>query len=381
MTLLPCARDQFEIPAHVAYINCAYMSPLSKRVIAAGHRGIAGKAQPWAVRAEDFFTHPDKARKLFAEIVGADSEGVAIVPAATYGMAAATKNLPVAQGEEILVLKDQMPANIYPWQRLADENGASIRLLEREGGESWTDLLMEALSDRTAIIAIPHVHWTDGAMIDLARLAPKARDHGAALVLDLTQSAGAAPTDLGAIQPDFAVAACYKWLTGPYSIGFLWVHPKWREGVPVEEGWATRKGAEDFSRLVDYQHEYAPGARRFDMGERSQHQLLPMAIEGMEQLLEWGIENIYETLTARTLAIADRAQAMGYTSKPVGERAGHYLGLTADRALPKDLVARMAAHDVHLSVRGSSIRLTPHLYNTDEDVNRMFEALGKEMGH
>ena len=165
---------------------------------------------------------------------------------------------------------------------------------------------------------------------------------------------------------------------GPYTIGFMWVHPKWRDGIPVEEGWITRKGANDFSRLVDYQAEYAPGARRYDMGERAQHQLLPMAIEGMQQLLEWGIDDLYETLTTKTEDIARRAGALGFTAKAVGERAGHYLGLYSDHSLPADLVARMAAHDVHLSVRGPCIRLTPHLYNTEEDVERMLNALAIE---
>jgi len=211
--------------------------------------------------------------------------------------------------------------------------------------------------------------------VDLAAVSQTAKAHGAALVLDLTQSAGAMPTDLSAIEPDFAVAACYKWLMGPYSIGFLWVHPKWRGGVPVEEGWIGRKGAEDFSRLVDYQTEYAPGARRFDMGERAQHQLMPMASEGMQQLLDWGVENIYETLTAKTEDIAARAGELGFTAKPVGARAGHYLGLYSDHPLPSDLVQRMAARDVHLSVRGPCIRLTPHIYNTEEDLEHMLKAL------
>ena len=141
-----------------------------------------------------------------------------------------------------------------------------------------------------------------------------------------------------------------------------------------------REGAEDFARLVDYQDAYEPGARRFDMGERSQFQLLPMAAAGMEQLLEWGIENIAETLAARTVIIADAAREFGFRALPVGERAGHYLGLMRPEGLPEGLVQKLTARDIYISVRGSSVRVTPHLYTSDEDIEHFITALADEVG-
>ncbi len=380
MPLISCQRDAFDIPGDVTYLNCAYMSPLPKTVVAAGQAAIAAKSRPWATVPADFFTYPDEARKLFARIVGADSEGVAIVPSVSYAMAAAAKNLPVTKDQEILTLKDQFPSNIYPWRKLAEETRATVRMLSASNnGPGWTELLLDAIGDQTALIGIPHCHWTNGAMIDLERVSAKARAHGAALVLDLTQSAGALPVNLSAIEPDFAVAASYKWLLGPYAIGFMWIHPKWRDGVGLEEGWITREGAEDFARLVDYQDAYEPGARRFDMGERSQFQLLPMAAAGMKQLLDWGIEDIAETLAARTETIADAAAALGFRALPVAERAGHYLGLMRDQGLPEGLVQNLMAKNIYVSVRGSSVRITPHLYTSDEDIERFMTALAAEV--
>jgi len=381
MTLITCQRDAYNIPRDIAYLNCAYESPLSNAVVAAGHEGIREKAQPWGTFPEDFFTHPDAARKLFAQIINADSEGVAIIPSVSYGMTAAIKNLPTSKGEEILVLKDQFPSNIYPWRKLAEGTGASVRMLSRSSnGPTWGEVICDAITDATTVVAVPHCHWVDGAMVDLDAVAAKARAHGAALVLDITQSAGALPINVSAIEPDFAICACYKWLMGPYSIGFMWVHPKWRKGTPVEEGWIARKGAQDFARLVDYQDEYEPGARRFDMGERSQFQLLPMAAAGMKQLLDWGVENIATTLGARSEDTAARAAKYGFRSLPVGTRAGHYLGLIHDDGLPDRMVERMIQHNVYISVRGPSVRVTPHLYVTDEDVDRLMDALAKELG-
>ncbi len=380
MTTIPCQRDAFDLPRHVTYLNCAYMSPISRTAMAAGEVAIRGKTRPFETTAADFFSLPDRGRELFAQIVGADKEGVAVVPAASYGMAAAALNLPVERGQEIIVLKDQFPSNIYPWRRLAADRGAKVHMLNLpDDGANWTDALLSAITSNTAIVATPHCHWTNGALIDLDQVGAACRASDAALVLDLTQSAGVFPTDLSRIQPDFAVAATYKFLMGPYGLGFLWVHPKWRDGRPVEENWGSRKGAEDFARLVDYQDDYAPGAKRFDMGERSQFQIMPVAIAGMEQLLEWGISSIQETLTARTLQIAARAKQLGFHSLDVGERAGHYLGLTRDGGLPKNLVQRLADQNVYVSVRGPSVRITPHLYNDDVDVDRFVDALTKEV--
>jgi len=381
MAQIPCQRDAFDIPQDIAYLNCAYESPLSKAVAAAGQDGIREKVQPWNTFPEDFFTHPDEARKLFGRIINADPEGVAIIPSVSYGTTAAIRNLPVEAGQEILTLKDQFPSNIYPWRKLASDAGATVRMLTRStNGPTWGEVLVDAISDKTAIVGIPHCHWVDGAMVDLEAVSAKAKAHGAALVLDITQSAGIMPIDVGAIQPDFAISACYKWLMGPYSIGFMWVHPKWRNGTPVEEAWIGRKGAVDFSRLVDYRDEYDEGARRFDMGERAQFQLLPMASAGMQQLLDWGVENIYETLSARSEDVAARARDFGFRSLAVGDRAGHYLGLIHEDGLPEGLVKRLINHNVFVSVRGPSVRITPHLYVTNEDNDRLMDALAKELG-
>jgi selenocysteine lyase/cysteine desulfurase len=137
--------------------------------------------------------------------------------------------------------------------------------------------------------------------VDLARVSEKLRDCGAKLVLDLTQSLGTASFDLSAIRPDFAIAAGYKWLLGPYTLGYAYIAPEYQSGLPLEEGWIVREGAEDFARLVDYADAYQHGARRFDMGERSGFQLVPAALDS----LKW-LNGLGTGLTSRGLAGAAR---------------------------------------------------------------------------
>src|SRR5262249_26354871 len=151
---------------------------------------------------------------------------------------------------------------------------------------------------------------------------------GAALCIDATQSLGALPLDVAHMQPDFLVAAGYKWLLGPYSLGFLYVAPKGRDAEPIENNWIARANPQGFAALVTYRAEFQPGARRFDVGERSNFALVPAAHASLELLLGWGIPRIQATLKARTDAIAARAGGeYGIGSVPPQRRAGHYLGL------------------------------------------------------
>jgi selenocysteine lyase/cysteine desulfurase len=372
--VIPCQRDLFDLPREVAYLNCAYMSPLLRHAVEAGQAALAFKARPWRIRPADFFSGPDRARAAFARVVGCDAAGVALVPAASYGLATAAANLRLRPGERILVVGDQFPSNVHPWRRRARETGAELHAVDATDGD-LTRALLDAIDERTAVVACPHCRWTDGALIDLPRVAEAARAAGAALVLDVTQSAGALPLDVARIDPDFLVAAAYKWLLGPYATGFLYVAERRRDGLPLEEHWLGREGAEDFSRLVEYRDAYRPGAARFDMGEAPNFALLPAVVAGLEQIAAWGVPAIADTLADRTRAIADRAAPLGLGASDPRLRAGHFLGLGLPEGAPSDLVARLAERDVHVSVRGRSLRVTPHLYNDDEDTDRLIDAL------
>ncbi|WP_417516649.1 aminotransferase class V-fold PLP-dependent enzyme [Minwuia sp.] len=373
--MIACQRHLFDMPDDRAYLNCAYMGPLSRRVVEAVRRGAARKAQPWTVVPDDFFTETDKARGLFAELIGATSDDVAVVPAASYGIATAARNLPLAKGQRILVLKDQFPSNVYGWREMAKANGAEVVTLGKAQDDDWTRVILDAIDDRTAIAALANNHWTDGSLIDLVAVGARLREVDAALVLDLTQSLGALPFSVKDVRPDFMVCAAYKWMLGPYSIGFMYVDPNWQDGEPLEQSWMTRSNARDFANLLNYVDDMQPGARRYDMGEFSNFALMPGAIAAMEQLHEWTPKAIAETLGAKTRDIAAQAAMLGLTSPPDSSRAPHFLGLSFPDKPPANLVADMAAQQVHISVRGTSMRVTPHLYNNDDDVARLMDAL------
>ncbi|MEM7172025.1 MAG: aminotransferase class V-fold PLP-dependent enzyme, partial [Pseudomonadota bacterium] len=219
-----------------------------------------------------------------------------------------------------------------------------------------------------------------GGLLDLVAIGAALRAKGAALVIDASQSLGALHLLVDEVRPDFLITAGYKWMLCPYSFSYLYVAPHRQDGRPLEENPANRKDGENFPRLADYTESYAAGARRFDAGERAHFSLLPAARVVLKQLDEWGTEAIQASLTAQTTAIAEEAAVLGLNALPLGRRAGHFIGLRfpPDRfpeGVPATLTQALAEAKVYLSVRGASLRVTPHLYNGDADRQRLFRIL------
>jgi selenocysteine lyase/cysteine desulfurase len=373
--MLSSQRHLFDIPDDVAYLNCAYMSPLMRSAIDAGTVGLERKAHPWELTADQFFSGAESLRASGAKIFGCAPDDLAVVPSASYGVATAAHNLPVKRGQKILVLAEQFPSNYYPWDRLARDSGAELLSVAWPEDGDWTAAVLRELREDVAIAALPNVQWTSGGLLDLARIGEACRKSGIALALDLTQSLGAYPFNAKVVQPDFAVAATYKWLLGPYSLGLLYVAPKWQTGRPLEENWIQRSNARDFSSLILYTDGYDAGARRFDMGERANFALVPAAQRAIDQILEWGISEISAASRALNQWLADRVGEIGFTCLSDPRRAPHYLCLRSEGRSLTGLVEAFAKQKVYVSVRGSSIRITPHVYNTETDVERLLKVL------
>jgi selenocysteine lyase/cysteine desulfurase len=210
---------------------------------------------------------------------------------------------------------------------------------------------------------------------DLNEISAACRQIGALLVLDVTQTLGAMPLDLALVDPDFMVAAGYKWLLCPYGFGLMYVAPRWRDARPLEESWLARSNAEDFATLVNYSDVYRPGARRFDVGETCVTTILPGAIAALEQLRAWGVARIAESLRMICDQIAPELEAQGFGVLPAVRRAPHMFGATLPEDHDKDVAARLHAHGVFVSRRGQSIRFAPHLHVTEADLAQLGAAL------
>ncbi|HSK18296.1 MAG TPA: aminotransferase class V-fold PLP-dependent enzyme [Longimicrobiales bacterium] len=378
---LDCRRADFSLPPDVHYLNCAYMGPLPRRVQEAGFAGVRAKGVPTSIEPSDFFRDSDTARSMFAQIIGArDVSRVAIVPSVSYGVATVARNVRCGAGATIVIAQEQFPSNVYAWRRLAAATGAELRMIgpasDGARGESWSEALIGAIDERCAVVALPHVHWTDGTRFDLERIGERARDVGAAFVIDGTQSIGALPFDAERIRPDAVICAAYKWLLGPYGIGFAWYGERFDDGVPIEETWIGREGSEDFQHLVDYRDTYQPGAVRYDVGERSNIILLPMVIESMRLVLECGAERIQQYCDTLMQPALEEASALGFRIEARSWRGAHLLGLRAPATLDLGaLGAGLRQRNVFASLRGTALRLAPHVYNDEHDVAALMDVL------
>ena len=373
-TPLPVQRELFDIPDDVAYFNCASLSPQLKAAREASEAALARRARPWLIGSGDWFSEVEERRALFARLTGLDPEGVAMVPATSYGLAVAAANLTARPGQRVLVLADDYPSNWYTWQRFAGRTGAEVVAVKRRDGRGWGEAVVEATDERTAVVAVLGVHWTDGGAVDLAAVAERAREAGAAVVVDASQALGAMPLDLAAVRPDYLVSVGYKWLLGPYALSYLYVAEPHRDGVALEENWINRLGSEDFAALVDFQDRYQPGARRFDVGQRAHFETTAMAVAALRQLLDWEVPRISATLGGITGRIQREVQAIGLPLTS-SDRVPHMLGIGLPDQARARVAGALADAGVFAGVRGSSLRVSPHLWTTDQDIERLVGAL------
>ncbi len=377
--MLPCQRDLFDLDPDVTYLNAAYMSPQLKSVTEVGKQALARKSKPWTIEPADFFSHERMLREVFAKLVEIDNpDQLALVPSASYGLTTAARNTPLSAGQEILVVDEQFPSNYYPWQRRAEETGATIRMVgpsRSDRAASWNEALLAAITPTTAVLAIGHVHWADGSLFDLVALRQKLNEVGAYLVIDGTQSVGALPFSVRDIQPDALVVAGYKWLLGPYSLGLAYFGERYLAGTPLEENWIARRNSEQFGGLVEYETEYQSGAARFSVGEKSNFNLVPMLHRSLQQLLEWQPARIQDYCAdiARD-ALAELAE-MGCYLEPYERRAHHLYGIRLPKTIDADrLTESLSSNRVYVSRRGSALRISPHVYNTAEDFRALVDC-------
>ena len=315
---LTSQRSEFFLPPDLTYLNCAYMSPMSRRVENAGLAGLRAKRVPSEIQPSDFFDASEFVRHGFAQLIGASTAAqISIGPSVSYAVATAAKNIQPGPGDEILILNEQFPSHVYSWRRLAEESGARLVIINppedgSERGSAWNERIINAINPKTVAVCLPIVHWTDGTLFDVETMAERARAVGALVIIDGTQSVGALPVNIASLQPDVLVCAGYKWLMGPYSIALTFWSERLLDGVPLEENWITRKGSEDFASLVDYAQDYQPGAIRFDVGERSNFILMPMMREALALIEMWNPNRIQDYCQMITENALREIRNLGY---------------------------------------------------------------------
>lgn len=377
MTQIKSQRHLFDIPYDITYFNCAYYSP---QLNAARDKLIAGamaKSHPWERTAADFFTDAERFRKIAASVFGGDSDGYAVVPSASYGISTAARAIEPQLGKDdtILVLEEGFPSNVLPWKRVAAERGAKISTVPVPADGNWTKAIIDRIDDSVKVVALFTCHWTNGSYINLESIREAIGNRDIIMAIDATQSLGAMPFSMERVQPDFLVSAGYKWLLGPYGFTFLYVSKRFRNSRPLEESWQARENAEDFGSLVNCSDNYMGGSRRFDVGQKGVPTILPGAISSLEQIKAWGVDSVAESLRIINNTIADHLLHLGFQLPDKAQRSPHMFGALIPERYKGNLVAELSRRKIYISQRGNSVRFSPHLHITENDLNRLLETL------
>ena len=380
--MITCQRDKFDLEDDVTYLNMAYMSPLLKSSVEIGIQALKRKSRPYDINVDDFFTPVIRVKEAFSRLVDAiNIDSVAIIPSISYAIANAAKNIPLQSGDRIIVLEDQFPSNFYSWKNIAEEKGAEVITImspvnSEYRGDEWTQAIIDQIDHKTKVVAMPHVHWSDGTKFNLKAIREKLDMIDGYLVIDGTQSIGALPFSIQDIRPDVLAVSAYKWLLGPYGIGLAYYNDRFYHGKPIEHSWINRLKSDEFSRLVDYQDQFRPGSSRYSVGEHSNFSIIPMVEKGISQILDWEVETIQSYCKEISFLTLEELNKHGFKTLPSSQRGAHLFGIKIPPQIPpKSLATYLKDQKIHISVRGSYIRVSPYLYNSKEDFIRLQKAL------
>ena len=381
--MLPSQRHLFDLPRDICYLNAASWSPLPLASMEAGRAAMARKGRPWTVPADFAATQFERARQAAAALINADPADVALTPSVSYGVATAGKLFSPRPGSRVLLLENDHVSPVLEWRTRAAHADWQIETVPQPAHGDWTAALLAAIERPGArpvsLASISSVHWSDGCAIDLPRVAAALRRQGAALLIDATHAAGVMALDVHEIDPDFVVFPTYKWVLGPYGRAFLYVAKRHQAGEPMEQTGAARRAVS--SEHAPYLRDlaYVDDARRFDMGERDFFVSLEMASIGMEQMAAWGSRAITGRLRMLTDRLADGLRGKVVQMPDETLRAPHILSVAFPGGMPENLAERLAASQVYAAVRLGRLRISPHVYNDEADVERFIQVFSSIM--
>ena len=383
--MLTSQRALFDIPSEVSYLNAAAWSPLPRATQEAAREAVARKGQPWKLAPEFSDEQHERARKAAAALIGADASDVALVSSVGYGVAIAGKLLTIPRGFARAGAGERSHLAGARMDVARRRAGLHVETVAQPADGDWTSAVLEAIERPGAaplsLASISSIHWSDGGMLDMPRIRDALRRQGAALLLDATHSVGVIATDVKTLDPDFLIFPTYKWVLGPYGRAFVYVAKRHQDGVPLEQTSFGRRNVKAENPVYFADTRYLPDARRYDMGERDHFISMEMAAIGMEMLAEWGADAVAQRLSALTRRIADGLNGTNAVQVLDEQRARAaypepWLSRTACRG---DLIPKLAGEQIYVAARLGRMRISPHVYNDEADVDRFVAALKRAL--
>jgi selenocysteine lyase/cysteine desulfurase len=372
-------RSEFSDFEGVAYLNASLQGPMPLGAVKEVLAALEWKKRPDRLADSAYFDLPDRVREQVAHLIGAKSEEIAVTTGASAGLASVAAGIDWQPGDEVLVGRGEFPAHFSTWLRYQQAGKLRVRVVQPQGRFITADDYIAQIGPRTRLISASLVRFDNGALLDSARVGEACRKVGAALLLDLSQCAGSMRIDMRELGADMAVCSGYKWLLGPYGSGFFWIADEWIERLPLGAVYfMALEGARDFHTLPSGNVRSVPGARRWDSAETANFANLAafnfslglvsrIGVDQVARYVDGLVDEIVERLPRDRCVLASPAER---------SRRGAYVCVSARK--PEDtpaLYQKVCAANIHVSLRENALRISPHIYNSMDQIARLIDVL------
>ena len=365
----------------VVYLNAAGQSPMPRVSLDAVQAALEWKKFPHALTDQAEMALPQRVRTSIANLVGARPEEIALTTGASAGLMTLALGLTWTPGDEILTAHREFPVQYTTWKPMEARENVRLRVIAPR--EQWitADDFIAALTSRTRVVSASLVRFDDGSMLEAAKLGAACRAQGTLLALDVSQSCGAIPMDVKELGADFITCSGYKWLLGPYGSGFFWgaseLMARFRPGPFY---WQGIEGLKHFADLIFENPKAAAGARGWDASETASYFNLAGWDASLRFLQEVGVETVAahnRKLMARLFESLPNDRFVR-TSPTKSEHQGPYgcfAARTAERT--RECHERLKKEQVYASLREGNIRVSTHLYNTEQDIGKLIRVIAE----
>lgn len=368
-------RELFPVTKRAIYLNHAAVSPPPLKTIEAIQSQLKDVSENGSVNFRNWIAVKERSRRLVADMLGASPEQVAFTRNTSDGLSTVANGLDWRPGDNLVTFSNEFPSNIYPWLRIRDTLGVEVRMCPEHDSRIDLDELIALIDEKTRIVAISHVQYASGFRADLERLGRAARMHDALLVVDIIQALGVVPVDVEAEFIDVAAGACHKWLLTPEGVGFLYLSSRARERIqPTLVGWISVPNPEDYN---NFEQGWNRGTLAWETGT-GPVALLHGLEASLDLLTETGtarIQSYLETLTDHLCEKLGKTRYEVVSSRTAEEKSQivcvrHAAGLTS-----MDLYSHLKKRNIITAPRGDRLRISPHFYNTLEEIDELVKAL------
>jgi selenocysteine lyase/cysteine desulfurase len=373
-------QEWFEIE-DATYLNLAGQSPMPKVSIRAVHAALEAKKYPHQKPDSTFFEVPNRIRAAIAKLIGGKAEEVALTSGASAGVAAVAYALPWKPGDEIVTAKGEFPLQYTVWKPMEEREGLKLTIVAPRERFISADDLIAAITPRTRVVSVSMVRYDDGSLLDAPRVAAACHKQGALLLLDVSQCCGALPMDVNQLGADFLVCAGYKWLLSPFGTGFFWAKSEHLNMVrPGPFYWMAVTGSDNFAALNFQDPKPSESAKRWDSPEWASYFNFNLA--AMDVSVDFVVRMRPEVVAAHNRKLIEfmferlpKDRCVPASPMNAAQRGPYGCFAARNREKTAELYKQLREENVIVSLREGNIRVSPHLYNTERDIDRLISVI------